>query len=623
MIIGFLGHVDHGKTSVIKALTGIDTDRLPDEKKRGITVDLGFSHISLKKSGIVGIIDVPGHEKYIKNMISGMCGMDAAVIVVDCNEAVREGTIEHINLLLLLNIRHVVVAMNKADLLTGEELGKRLAEVGDYMSERFGTAIPIVPVSALTGRGMDALTKSIDDMCAGIKAERGNTATDTEAAFMPIDRSFSVKGFGTVITGSLLSGEISMDKEYMIFPEKRSVRLRGIESYGNKTEKASAGHRLAINVKDIESREILRGQVLAEKNVYNPTSILDVRIYVPDYSVYEIQAGDKVKLYIGSGEYIAKVYPMENGAILKGESRYAQLRLEKSMVSYNGERFILRSIAPLATVGGGYVIDSFPSKKKPYREENIQSFRIKEFGSPKDRIYELIRDSAYLKLIDDRYSNELDELLKEGRILKLYKYYITKEKEKKLYESVIGYLTRFHNDNKRMKGAPSASVKSSLNGINDSKAAGELIDYWLYKGLLKDNDGFISLKDFSMDIPKDNFELRERILEEYKERAMNVPALNELKVWFSGNGDLYTEIEKLISDGLLIRLDERYLMYKETFLFATEKLRLLSIHSENGNIILGEYRDRIKSSRKVALALLEYFDRNGITCKVGDVRKLL
>lgn len=619
VIIGTAGHVDHGKTRLIEALTSINTDRLAEEKKRGITIDLGYSYIDLPNSGRVGIVDVPGHEKFLRNMLSGVGGINIVLLVVAADELFMPQTKEHLDIITLLGIKNGVVALTKIDLIPEDLRQMTISAVRDELKDTVLENSPIIPVSSYTGEGIDDLKAVLDENASNFNS------ISSGSFFMPIDRSFTIKGFGTVVTGSVSSGEINLNDKYMLYPAQREVFVRGIQVHSNPVSKAEGGQRCAVNLKDIKKEEISRGQILALKGSCTPTMMLDVKISLLKDSPFSITNDSLLHFYYGAGEYVAKTVLMDKDILLPGDEGYAQLRFKENIVARKDDRFVLRFMSPAVTIAGGVIIDPNPVKKKRNKEETLNSFRTKEFGTPEDKLYAQVRE-RYNELRTERSFGQesletIENLSKQGRIIRINNKIISSEREKKLYMFARRLLVAYHKENPYLPGIPEAELKSKLMGEKHLKDAGALLDYWKECKLIKEAGMCISLYDFELVIPKDDAKIEKRIMEIYTVAGLNPPAYNDLKPAFLGSDRFLPVLNKLLKEKSLIKLDERYIVAAPYYEEAIRRLYLMAEHT-NGEITLGEYRDRIKSSRKMALALLEYFDRNKITVKSGDIRRL-
>lgn len=654
-IIGTAGHVDHGKTALIKALCGIDTDRLEEEKKRGITIDLGFAHMDIPQIGRVGIVDVPGHEKFIRNMLAGAGGMDMVLLVVDITEGVMPQTVEHMDILTILGIKRGILVLNKADLMPSQEERALAREaVLEQLKGTFLENTLTVLVSSKTGEGIEELKKAIGEiLVSSVNSEESASADDSELSqrdtpfFMPIDRAFTVKGFGTVVTGTVWNGQIRTGEEYMLYPEGKKTVARSIQVHSEDSETASFGQRVAVNLKDISKEGLQRGHFLTSCDSFSTTMMLDARLSLLESSPFGVKSGSLVHFYYGTGEYAAKVVLMDRDYLEPGRSAYVQLRFKEELIGRAGDSFVIRYLSPAYTIGGGVILDANPVKKRRNKDAVIEGFRVKEAGSDKEKLFEYIKEhvSPFLNLRDVRKKDAgsgvaaskdgvskdcLDELTDEGLVTVLdEKKVISSELESKLKDYLGRILSAYHQRNVTMVGMPLSEVKEKLLGAEREKDARALINHFLKTQYIKEESGCISLYLFQHKIIKDDEEVRKHVLSLYGEAFVNPPAYNDMKVGFVGAKGFLPVFRSLQKDGEIVKLDERYYVCSDAYDYALEKLRLMAPHMENGEFTLGDYRDRLKCSRKVALAFLEKFDAEGITevrTRQGDgspVRTLL
>ena len=373
VIIGTAGHVDHGKTCLIKALTGIDTDRLKEEKKRGITIELGFAYLDLDNGQRAGIVDVPGHEKFVRNMLAGAGGMDLCMLVVAADEGIMPQTVEHLDILSILGIKKGVIVITKTDLVE-EEFAELVAEdVAELVKGTFLEDAPIVPVSVYEEKGLEELKKVLTDLCDSLpeRSEEGYFR-------LPIDRVFTLKAFGTIVTGTLMEGKLKKDQNIVLYPENEPVKVRSLQVHSKDADVAYAGQRVAVNVPDRKKEGILRGDVLATSDSLYPTMMVDVKLEVLKHTERSIKHGSRVHVYHGTNELLGKVALMGREELKAGECDYAQLRLEEKTVLRKGDHFVLRFYSPVETIGGGVVLDGCPKKHRKNDKKAYETFKIKE-----------------------------------------------------------------------------------------------------------------------------------------------------------------------------------------------------------------------------------------------------
>ncbi len=474
VIIGTAGHIDHGKTTLIKALTGRETDRLKEEKERGISIELGFTYFDLPSGRRAGIIDVPGHEKFIKNMLAGVIGMDIVILVVAADEGVMPQTKEHLDILNLLDIKKGLVAVTKADLVDEDWLSLVIDDITSQLKGTFLEGSPIIPVSSTKGIGIHKLIETIDKLTDEV-ADKDYTETPR----LPVDRAFTISGFGTVVTGTLISGKFKEGDEVQIFPGNKTSRIRSIQVHGKNTSEAYAGQRVAINLAGIKKDEVNRGNVIAPIGSMKSTMMLDVKLHCLKDSNRVIKNRARMRLYLGTSEILMRVVLLDREELYPGESCYAQLRLEEETVAKRGDKFIIRFYSPMETIGGGEILDSNPPKRKRFDEAIIKEFELKEKGEPVDIVENFISEnSREFPSITDIAKNTVipqnkielltNELLEKNKIVKFSllndKYVIHRNYFSELTRDVIKELNTYHKNNPLKSGMLKEELRSKLLG---------------------------------------------------------------------------------------------------------------------------------------------------------------
>lgn len=625
-IIGTAGHVDHGKTCLIQALTGIDTDRLKEEKKRGITIELGFAWMDFPDGERVGIVDVPGHEKFVKNMLAGAGGMDIAMLVVAADEGVMPQTVEHLDILSILGIRCGVIVITKTDLVEPAFTDLVRDDVQKLVKGTFLENAPVVPVSVYKKEGLDILKETLFQLYQRIPAHPYGIEFR-----LPIDRVFTVKGFGTVITGTLLGGSLQKEQEAVLYPENVPVKIRNLQVHEQNVQKAYPGQRVAVNLSDRKKEEIIRGDVLAFKDSMYPTMLADVRLSVLRHSSYSVKSGSRVHIFHGAKELLGKIILLDKDELNQGESGYAQLCLEEKTVFQKGERFVIRFYSPVETIGGGIVLDCAPKKHKRYDERTINSFRIKEEGTREEMLEVSVREhwGEFLTLDELSKRSSLD-----GRKIKKSAEYLTKAKrlvylEENIYihieemdfymKKADRFLEDFHKAYPLKEGMPLEEVRSRL-GVKDSKIADEILFVLKEEKVIKKKSGLISRKNFRVILKEDENKISEEISAYYLEAGFSLPS-TELYMKEKENPEKFKKVFcSLLNKKNLIRLDSQYCIHRDYYEKA--KTAFLEMSRKEQEIETGKYRDYLGCSRKVAIALLEYFDRVGFTRKAKSGRVL-
>ncbi len=632
IIIGTAGHIDHGKTCLIKALTGTDTDRLKEEKKRGITIELGFAKMESDDADTnIGIIDVPGHEKFVKNMLAGIGGIDFVLLVIAADEGIMPQTREHMDILKLLDIQHGFVVLTKCDNCEEDWIELVKEEVTEYLAGSFLEGSPIFEVSSHTGQGIEDLRTEILKIIPTLPAHN----TDPDMFRLPIDRVFTMKGHGTVITGTLIEGSCRTGDEVSLMPTGINAKIRSIQVYGQEAEQAFAGQRTALNL-TVKTEAIDRGSVVARPGSMIKTFMVDVRLYLLENTQRTVLNNSHVHFYYGSDEVIGKVVLLDRDEQLPGETAYAQIRFEHEIALKRLDHFAIRFYSPLETIGGGLVLDASPRRHKRRQEDVLASMQIKDTGTKEELMERFLEeespvfpDTRLLSLKTGFPLSEATAILKKskgtGRVLEIGKdIYIHKQ----FYDSICPLLTKiledFHRSNALTEGLSKEEVKSRLTQrlyCADSRDIDTFYDYLIQKKVIKEKDGLTSLYAF---VPKQSVDHRQEsqaIIAQYKKAGFAMPKTDDI-INKSKNAKITRQLlDKMVKDGELIKVTPAYYMHKDCY---EQALGLLKDHiQKNGNITLGDYRTLLDSSRKYTQMILEYFDSKHITKLADEKRTLL
>ena len=617
IIIGTAGHVDHGKTQLIKALSGIDTDRLDEEKKRGITIELGFAHIPNDAGYNIGVIDVPGHEKFIKNMLAGIGGIDFVVFVVAADEGIMPQTREHFEILESLGIEDGIIAVTKTDMVEKDWLDMLIEEVKDYFKSSFLEGKPIIPVSSRTGDNIEVLKEEIIKKC-----DRKNKRREEKELFrLPIDRVFSMSGFGTVVTGTLLDGSISVGDEVMIEPKGIKAKVRGIQTYGKETDSAIAGQRTAINLANVKKEEIARGDVLAAENAVVNTSMIDVKLKVFKSSDRQILNNSRVHIYAGAKETLCKVVLLERGALAAGEEALAQLRLEEPMALRRADRFIIRFYSPIITIGGGEIIDVNPDKHKRNKPEIIESLKALE-GNDLPKILEMktgqyrflnSEDLAHeIGMLPGELASILDSEIQAGNIIRLEdKSLLSKNKFERLKTNLENLINKYHDANPLVDGIPKQELLSKLSEswhIEDEKLLQALVNYLLQNKVIIDKGKTIALTGFAVEFSPEQLKIKDGLQSDYEAAGIEFIESNELYKKYGDKEAAIAMQQELVQEGIIIRVDPAHYASVTAWNKCIEAAREFP-----AEFTLAEYRDKLQTSRKFAEVILAALDKQGIT----------
>lgn len=624
-IIGTAGHVDHGKTCLIKALTGIETDRLSDEKKRGITIDLGFAHIKFDDGSQASIIDVPGHEKFIKNMLAGASGIDLVLMVIAADEGIMPQTKEHIDILTLLGIKKGIVVLTKCDMVDKEWLLFMQEELGEKLKGSFLENAPIVPVSSHTGEGIDGLKNMIYEILKDRDDSRENTSFR-----LPIDRVFSVEGFGAVITGTMIEGKLSVGDNLMLYPSETETRARNIQVHSENVETAYSGQRTAVNLAGLKKTSIKRGDILAPKNTVAVTNFMDVKINLLKDSTRSVKNNSSVHFHHGSGECTAKITLIGKDVVNAGESAYAQIRCTDKIAAKAGDHFVLRFLSPLETIGGGIILNTMPAKRKKADESALSTLEIYDTGSTSDKISCAVCDSGsepsdiqslFLKLNipTDEVEKVCGKLAHKKEITEVEDgLFVHKNEIEKIKSAVVSLLTVYHKENPLKKGIKREELRTKIRPNMEMQHIDRIFNQLINQKLLKEQDGFIALPNFEITVSSDNQKIHDEIIAAFTSGKFAPPAPDEIAAKYPKIKNINQILSKMITDGDLVRLSEKIFMAKSAYEEALEKVK--NLENEKGEIILADVRDVLGTSRKYALGLLEYWDNKKITKKNGDIR---
>lgn len=624
IIIGTAGHIDHGKTALIKALTGKETDRWEEEKRRGITIDLGFTYFDLPSGDRAGIIDVPGHEKFINNMLAGVIGMDLVMLVVAADEGMMPQTREHVDIMSQLGIDKSIVVLNKCDLVDDEwkELVKE--EIKEELIGSVFEKANIIEVSAITGEGIDNLIKEIVHMTQDeVTAKDINTISR-----LPIDRSFSISGFGTIVTGTLISGSIKKDDELEVYPTGKKVKIRSIQVHGKDVKECFAGQRSAINISNLKKDEIKRGYVLAPPNSLEDTMMLDVKLSVLNSSNRILSNRCRLHLFTGTSEVLCRAVLLDVKEAGPGDSCYAQLRLEEKIAVKRGDKFIVRFYSPLETVGGGVILDANPTKKTPFNESQIEEIKRKEEGSHTDIVELLIKkypEMITIKEIGKLTGLSIDEVnecineLKEENLISTYEmkkdiYVYHTSEETRLKRETINLIKEFHNNNPYKFGVGKSLLKTKLYPKIKQNVFDQIIYKFICENEIKKYKEYLSLSNFEINKDKTFKIIENTLINTYKKAEFDFVRISEIN--FNADESIVKDIlNVLIDEEKIVKINDemftlKYLMDKAEIV-VREKLE------EYNLITISQLRDALNTSRKSAKPILEYFDNMKITRKNG------
>lgn len=631
IIIGTAGHVDHGKTSLIKILTNVDTDSLEEEKKRGISINLGFTFFDLPSKRRAGIIDVPGHEKFIKNMLAGATGIDVVLLVISCDEGIKPQTKEHLDILSMLNLQKGIVVLTKRDLVDDEWYELIESEVRDKLSNTFLKNAKIIPFSSKTREGYNELLDEIDNI---LDDDFGKSK---EGLFrMPIDRCFSVSGFGTVVTGTIISGTINVNDNVCIYPNEIECKVRNIQVYEENCNEAYAGQRCALNLSNVKKENIERGFVVSKKNCLNSSYMVDCKFYALNDLDKNILNRQRIRFFHGASEIIGRIHILDKEEIKKGEEVYVQFHLEKPLISMKNDRYVVRLYSPMITIGGGYIINPNGTRVKLNNRENyLESLKIKEKEFGPEYIFHLLDkdEDVFLSLknICEKYmlsendvQKVLEEMINNKDVIEFVdsskKYFITLNKLNKVINILIEILKKYHDKNKFKIGYLKEELRTKLK-IKNLKGSlyDKFLNYLEDSKIIKVTSKYVYLYDFNVVLDEESKNICNLIINEYKVNKFIPPKLNDLEIKINSKdfNQLHEYLEEM---GFLYKVNQEMYLTKEDFIYAKNKI--IEFLESNQQLELKDAKDILNSNRKYLVFLLEHFDEIKVTVRNGDKRVL-
>lgn len=636
IIVGTAGHIDHGKTALVKALTGIDADRLPEEKRRGITVDLGFAEMIAGDTHF-GFVDVPGHERFVKNMLAGASGIDIVMLIIAADEGVMPQTREHFDICRLLGVKAGVIVLTKTDLVDAETLEITVLDAKDLVADSFLENAPVIAVSSRSGHGIEELKQTLL-LLSGEMPQRN----DQVITRMPIDRSFSVKGFGAVATGTLASGTITEGDEIELLPSRTKVRIRGIQSHGRTVKKATAGQRVAVNLGGIDYSRVERGMLLAEPDVLQPTQIFDAQIEVLPGSAKPLRSRHRVRVHIGTVEALARIQILNvSGEIEPGESGFAQLRLETFVAAIPGERFILRRYSPQVTIAGGSVIDTFAAKHRSgdfaASSSFLSSFLKADAVDAKVMLLITAAGPAGFNFGDIRsktglrkeiVAEAINQLTSTDKLYNADGRYIERSAFEALKKSTEDAIGQFHKKEPLARGVSREQLRERVFAYLPVEIFQSVIAALESTGTIIRDRETIRLSSYKTALSPHEAILKEKIFRLYQQSGLAVPKLEDLLAEAITDATLTRlEARKLfqlfIDSGEVVKVTEEFYFLKSEIAALIEKLKRLAETTINRSLDMAQFKDLAGVSRKYAIPLLEYFDRERVTARRGDKRIIL
>lgn len=625
IVIGTAGHIDHGKTTLVRALTGIDTDRLKEEKQRGISIELGFAPFILPGGRRAAIVDVPGHERFIRHMLAGAFGIDMVLLVIAADEGIMPQTREHLDIIELLGVDKGIVVISKIDLVDEEWLLLVEEDIRETLSKSILKNAPIVPVSPANGLGMAELIREIELMAEEVKEK-----PVWGEARMPIDRVFTMSGFGTVVTGTLWSGKLKVGEQLNLMPVQTPVKIRGLQVHNEKVQEALAGQRVAVNLQGIEVAEIKRGFWLSSPGFLVPSYRVDARLRLLYSSPRTLINWNRIRFHLGTDEAMGRIVLLDRDELIPGEEAYAQIVLEKPIVAYKGDRFVIRYYSPVTTIGGGTIIEPAAPKQKRFREEVLDELVVKEEGTLYDVLLHEIEINKGIFTKEelarkvgaplDQVSEQTAQLVDDEKILELRDLgFISMAALDQMLQKVADTLQTYHQRYPLRPGYPKEDMRSRWFPQIDSKAFNQILKYWDENGVLNNKNNNLFLAGFSPQPSGRQEEWIRMILDIMSGALFFPPPFEELKKQLQIPDDEFNEvIAYLMAIGKVIKINQEIYFHVE----AIEKGRqiLAEYFTREKELSLAKARDLFDTTRKYALPLIEYYDRIKFTRRVGDIR---
>lgn len=629
-VLGTAGHVDHGKTALIKALTGVDTDRLKEEKQRGITIELGFASLTLPSGQTLGIVDVPGHEKFIKNMVSGAAGIDLVMMVIAADEGIMPQTKEHLHICSLLGISKGIVALTKTDMVEEDWLNLVQSEIADFLKGTFLEGAPVVPVSAIAEKGLTDIIRDLDSIVSKL-AEK----TDDGIFRLPVDRVFTMKGFGTVVTGTLVSDHINTGEEIQILPANINARIRGLQVHNQLVEEAWAGQRTAVNLQGIEKSIIDRGNVLVRPQTVWPTQRLDVLVEYLASNAKNLKNRTLVRLHTGTSEIISRIILLETDELAPGQKGFAQLILSDEDVVVAGDHFVLRSYSPVTTIGGGRIIDPLPKKHKRLNDKIIADLNLLQKGSLPEKIDVILERAGFTGINLQRLAFRLGVKAKKIRealenLFSGKKAFLLDSDDTtvisanifhQIEEVLIRIITDYHKNNPLKEGISKEELKVSLGNYVSPKLFNMVLGSLNKKGDTASDKDNVRLARYQVELAGDLDSLRRDITQIYKEAGLTPPSLNEvINKFIAQKAKAHSIINLMLKEGELIKINEELCFFGETLAKLRSDYKAMLI--KDGEATPASFKELTGLSRKYTIPLMEYFDMNKLTVRVENHRIL-
>jgi len=630
IILGTAGHIDHGKTSLIKALTGIETDRLKEEKQRGITIELGFAFLDLPGGTHIGIVDMPGHEKFVKNMVAGSSGIDVVTMVIAADEGVMPQTREHMEICHLMGIEHGLIALTKTDMVDEDLLELAMEDIHDFVQGTFLEDKPVIPVSSVTGKGLEKFVSALEEICSNLPERKFS------AIFrLPVDRVFSMKGFGTVITGTLTSGSIRVGEDIMVYPQKIVSRVRGIQVHSSSVEEAGPGTRTAINFQGLDKASVNRGDILSTPNTLIESYMVDAGFNFLKSNTRPAKTRTRVRFHSGTNEILGYMVLLDREELLPGDDALVQFRLESPVCCIKDDRYVVRSYSPVKTIGGGAILNPVSQKHKHLDMPVIQGLNALAAEDMEQTILFFLSLKGFkgLSFNDLRVMTNIADKKLAGTLQKMLarQEIIQTDKDRQTYVSgafftdfktkVLEKIQQYHDANPLKEGMPTQELKSKFRYIKDPKFFNILFSRLGKENCIILEKNLVKLAGFEVALQVDQHEVKQKISQIYRTAGLTPPFFRTVCQ------DLGLD-KKTAKDVLQMLIDEKQVVKtKDDLYFDAEAIArlendLTDFLKKNEKISTPEFKDMTGISRKYVIPLIEYFDSINLTIRVGDLRQL-
>jgi selenocysteine-specific elongation factor len=631
IILGTAGHIDHGKTTLVKALTGIDTDRLKEEKERGITIELGFAHLRLPNGQLVGIVDVPGHERFVRHMVAGATGLDLVALVVAADEGVMPQTREHLEICELLRVKQGVVVLTKTDLVDDPDwLDLVKEDIREFLQGTVFVSAAIIPVSAVAGQGLPELVAEIQRLCESVESR--STSGDFR---LPVDRVFTMKGFGTVVTGTAMGGTARTGDILVVYPQQIRAKVRGIQIHGEEVDGATSGQRTAINLQGIEKVAVERGNVLATPDSLIPSRAVDVRLRHLASAPRGLKHRAKVRFHTGTCEIMATLHLLDAEELAPGSSGFAQLRLDDPVVVRRGDRFVLRSYSPVRTIGGGQVLHPVPTKHKRMAASVLAALAVLEKGEPMEMVRLHLEDAGVggikeadlairTNLSEKQVARVLQDLSSRGETVQFdreARRFVDHGVLNGLTDLVNAELAAFHLREPLRSGMSKEELFGRMPAGVDGKLFGELLQGLVRQNQVVQERDLVRLASHQVALAADQEKLREEIEGVYFQAGLQPPFFREVTQSLGvPEADSRQLLSWMLEQGILVKVKED--LYFHGRALDDLKSRLLTFFANQEEITTPQFKDLTQATRKYTIPLLEYLDATRFTIRIGDVRRL-